>query len=416
MKKTIVLITNIFPYSPGEEFLETEIKYWAQASDVNFIIMPKEKSEHMRDIPTSMYVDNILHKDRKQDNKLKILYMILTSKIFYKELYIQKIFNLKKIRHTMSSVRNYLYFRGVLKKYIEGCTSKEIVFYSYWHTEVAYALQDLKKAYNHIKVVSRIHGYDLYQERRACDYMPLKQQFIDSIEKIYTISETATRYLISTYSFNHNLIEVARLGVDNKNIISECSDKNNFHIVSCSHMSKIKRIDKIIDALYIIALKNSDIMYEWTHIGDGEIFEILNMQVKEKFNNITNVKVTFTRHLNNSEVYRFYKNNAVDVFINVSESEGVPVTIMEAMSCHIPIIAPDIGGISDMLITNENGILLSSKCDVNEIVAAFEQYELFKTKNIRNSAYQIYNTWYNAKKNYNSFIRKVSGGKFIDNL
>lgn len=59
---------------------------------------------------------------------------------------------------------------------------------------------------------------------------------------------------------------------------------------------------------------------------------------------IVNVAYNFVEYLNNEEVYTFYRNNRVDVFLNVSESEGVPVSIMEAMSCHIPTIAPDVGG------------------------------------------------------------------------
>ena len=42
----------------------------------------------------------------------------------------------------------------------------------------------------------------------------------------------------------------------------------------------------------------------------------------------------------NKEAKAFFLNNAVDFFINASESEGVPVSIMEAMSASVPAIAP----------------------------------------------------------------------------
>jgi len=94
----------------------------------------------------------------------------------------------------------------------------------------------------------------------------------------------------------------------------------------------------------------------------------------------------------------------IDVFINVSESEGVPVSIMEAMSCHIPIIAPDVGGIKDMVIDEYNGILLSGDPDINEIAVGLEKIEYFKNSKIRENAYALYLDKYNAKRNYEEFI------------
>jgi glycosyltransferase involved in cell wall biosynthesis len=50
-----------------------------------------------------------------------------------------------------------------------------------------------------------------------------------------------------------------------------------------------------------------------------------------------------------SAVPRFYSNNPVDLFLNVSESEGIPVSIMEAMAAGIPVIATDVGGSAEIV-------------------------------------------------------------------
>lgn len=54
-----------------------------------------------------------------------------------------------------------------------------------------------------------------------------------------------------------------------------------------------------------------------------------------------------------------YSEHPVDVFINLSTNEGVPVSIMEAISFDIPIVATDVGGTSE-IVTDETGILVSS--------------------------------------------------------
>ena len=53
--------------------------------------------------------------------------------------------------------------------------------------------------------------------------------------------------------------------------------------------------------------------------------------------------------LSAAEVLRVYEDAPFDVFINTSQKEGVPVSIMEAMRCGIPVIAPAVGGIPELI-------------------------------------------------------------------
>lgn len=48
-------------------------------------------------------------------------------------------------------------------------------------------------------------------------------------------------------------------------------------------------------------------------------------------------------YIANKDLLDWYKTNKPSIFINVSSSEGVPVSIMESMSCGIPTIATDVG-------------------------------------------------------------------------
>ncbi len=64
---------------------------------------------------------------------------------------------------------------------------------------------------------------------------------------------------------------------------------------------------------------------------------------------------------------------------------------MEAMSCHIPIIAPNTGGIKDMVINNYNGVLLTYKCTIKEILQSLNNLHFFKNLEIRDNSYKIFN-------------------------
>ena len=66
--------------------------------------------------------------------------------------------------------------------------------------------------------------------------------------------------------------------------------------------------------------------------------------------------------------------NEVRCFINVSSSEGIPVSIMEVMSFGIPVIGTNVGGVSE-LVNQENGHLLSANPAAQEIVSVIEKFQ-----------------------------------------
>ena len=407
--KKIILITSSFPYGNGEQFLETEVDYYCDNDFFCFTILPTLTGKTIRKIPKDIKVTTDILSPKKW-GRIKYYYLLksLFVKEFYNEFFIEKFTNPKKIKIFLSSLSLYLFYKNALDKYIKNESDiTNVIFYTYWNNEITYALQTLKEKY-HFQLVSRIHGGDLYKEVRKFEYIPLKKQFTKNINKIYTITESANKYLESTYNYHKKSLEVSRLGVKENHIKTNPSPADNtLHIVSCSFLNSIKRIDKIIDSLETLTTKKPLFKIKWTHIGAGNLFDQLSDQAKHILNNKPNIEYNFIGNLGNKEVLNFYKTNNIDVFINVSESEGVPVSIMEALSCHIPIIAPNIGGISDLVINKYNGILLSEKGTLNEIIDSFNDISFFKDKTTRENAYQIFLEKYNAESNYSNFLSSL---------
>ena len=56
------------------------------------------------------------------------------------------------------------------------------------------------------------------------------------------------------------------------------------------------------------------------------------------------ISVKIMGRMKNKDIYSLYEKEKPDLFINLSSSEGIPVSIMEAMSFGIPVISTDVGG------------------------------------------------------------------------
>jgi glycosyltransferase involved in cell wall biosynthesis len=59
------------------------------------------------------------------------------------------------------------------------------------------------------------------------------------------------------------------------------------------------------------------------------------------------------------DVGDFYRN--LDIYLNTSLHEGIPMTILEAMSQEIPVIAPDVGGMKEIIDDGIDGYLVHGR-------------------------------------------------------
>jgi len=176
-------------------------------------------------------------------------------------------------------------------------------------------------------------------------------------------------------------------------------------MVSCSSLISRKRVELIIEALGGITGVN----IEWTHIGTGPQKDHLENLAQKTLSIHKNIKFKFKGHLENREVYLFYKKSNIDLFINVSSSEGIPVSMMEALSFSIPIIATNVGGVSE-LVSSNNGFLLNPNPTPEEIRQAIYKFHELSMESRLALRQQAYDTWknkFNAETNYTSFIEDI---------
>jgi glycosyltransferase involved in cell wall biosynthesis len=191
------------------------------------------------------------------------------------------------------------------------------------------------------------------------------------------------------------------LGVSNK-LPFQIIHKDTFLLVSCSNIIPLKRVNLIAEALKNITATP----IKWVHIGDGPERNKLEALIQELTGNI---QVKLLGRLSNSNVKRYYAENRPDLFINVSTSEGVPVSIMEAMSFGISVIATNVGG-NNEIVSAENGYLLPSQLspeDLANSIKSFIDLTLKQKEVKRQSSYETWKDKYNAEINFREFVKTI---------
>lgn len=406
--KKLYLITQTFPYGNKECFLGNEIPFFNVFDKV--VVFPLYPNGNQTfSLPPNMVIRKIRPFIKKKW-LIPFYYIkfLLTSKIVMQEtlnIFKQGVSLTKLYTMTLMMSRAYHFSSAIYEAICEDTLESpddELYLYSYWMEELSLTAVLLSKRMSFTKVISRTHSYDLYEERSPIHYIPFQHTVIKNMDLICPISQNGTNYL--QQKFHSKNIVLSRLGTKDwgvENVVNK--DIKQLVVVSCSYCIELKRIHLIIDALRMI----NDIEVKWIHFGGGELYEELLQQAK---NLGKNIECNFVGNKSNTEILQYYKNHYIDLFLNVSSSEGIPVSIMEAMSFGIPVIATNVGRTSEIVTNGENGILLDKDFNVSDLANYIRKFGSMSSREAyywRKNARIAWENNYSAKDNYPKFFNMI---------
>ena len=413
-KRTLVILNARYPYDKSEDFLSNEVDY-VQGFD-EIIIFPvlvygsKSDRDIIYKVPKnriSFYnSDSSYHFKSKRFNLYR---RVLFQRYFYEELFCllkTKRLNYVNLKCLLSFLMiSYNAFEGLWAKIKDTICNDNVVVYSYWmHCDAMVAIllgEKIRKVSNLEKVLTRCHRFDLY-EYAENGYIPMRKYLMSNLDEIYSISEDGLIYLHDTYNVDEEKLYLSRLGTNDLGInIHPKSDV--LRLVSCSWMRPIKRVSSIVRAI-----SNLPFQVEWTHYGDGEEYNEIVRLISEIDNPLVSCRLMGA--CRNEKVLEDYKTEIYDVFINVSANEGVPVSIMEALSFGKIVIATKVGGTSEIIDDSVNGFLLEKDFATEDLVSAINRIACLSNDEFENMCYQSRKIWEercNAVDNYKSFYCKL---------
>jgi glycosyltransferase involved in cell wall biosynthesis len=410
----LILFPLSYPYSGKAEdtFLNPEIRYLIQSFD-RVIIIPASLEGEKCPVPENVDVDESLaYYLRLSFTKSLMTYTVhsILSSMLYKDIAENLTISLN--RNYLMRLAGYIGRATLTKKWLANfirekkISLEQTLFYTYWLEAVTLGIGLTKKTFPEVKLISRAHGFDLYHERYNPPLIPCRKKTLELIDRIYFISEQGKDYLSVKYPNFINKYHVSRLGVPNPSLLTEPSRDGTIRIVSCSYLVDVKRLDLAIKGLADLAKRKNNQQFIWYHIGDGPLKKQLEELAVE--NMPSNLHYEFLGKLNNTEVFEFYKNTPLDIFMNTSSSEGISVSIMEAQSCGIPVLATAVGGTPE-IVSDKVGKLIKPNPDPEEIASAIDSLlkdpRTFSER--RRASKGNWHDTFNSDKNFSSFSNSI---------
>lgn len=378
-KRKIYVFTDQYPWGKGEKpFIEPELKVLSKSFDITIISMASD--EAYDDVQSKSELPKGVKAVHWKWPPLFIFGFHALgypfSRIARQDL--RRVFNEGfTFGRVLDSIKAYGISHALLSFYrrLEIFEDPDAVFYSFWFSYQLLALAFAKLKHSDLKLLSRIHGYDLYNERNAHGRQPFQWFKRLQVDRLLFLSSAAEVYFAKNFGEPAHEGHYLQLGLgvydQGEQPHPREEDPAAFRLVSCSNLIPLKRVQLIAEALGLL----QDPSIEWVHFGDGASRD----PVKRTCDKL-GVAIDLRGHVENREVIDFYRSTYVDAFITTSSTEGVPISIEEAMSFGIPIIATNVGGIADQV--DGNGVLLSEDPAPEEIAAAIQYMKTSRDEEI----------------------------------
>jgi L-malate glycosyltransferase len=230
------------------------------------------------------------------------------------------------------------------------------IVHSHWYKEniLAFLASGMGKRSS---LVSTQHGMPEYGGRRGdakyialhrCNFFILSRYFHGTV----AVSGEIRRLLVERFGFDKSRTLVIHNGTDLPDRPAQDRSRECFTIGSSGRLFPVKDYPLMVEIAREVAKRTDGIRFELAGTGpDGEgIGDLVHRSGLEK--------TFFLRGFVN-EVSTFYRG--LDLYLNTSRHEGIPMSVLEAMAHGLPVVAPDVGGLREVLNDGVQGFLVKGR-------------------------------------------------------
>ena len=222
---------------------------------------------------------------------------------------------------------------------------------------------------------------------------------IEIVAPTLQLGKSSSRYFLKPKRH----IKIIPNGIKISETFKKQAKSKRFTISMLGTLSFHKGQHLAIQGLKIILKKNPNVCLKI--IGDGTIKRSLIDQVKQYGIEEENINIMGRR----KDAFEILSSS--DLFWHLSLSEGMPLAIIEAMACGLPILGFNVNGVNELVVDGKNGYLIEYG-DLENL--ANKTLELISENNLRETMSK------RSKNNFNEKYTKkkmvMSYKEFLDNL
>ncbi len=155
-------------------------------------------------------------------------------------------------------------------------------------------------------------------------------------------------------------LEVGKLPSRKGSRIALAIPTDNLQCAFIGRVTQIKRPDRFLDV--VSEIKNRNIGLDFFIAGDGELLDMCRERIKQE-----DLPVKILGWQSNIEIVL----SSADIVILTSDNEGTPLSLIQAGMVGIPVVATNVGSISEIVLDGETGLVTS--LEVQAIANALEK-------------------------------------------
>lgn len=201
----------------------------------------------------------------------------------------------------------------------------------------------LLKLFYNIPLVIRMGYYYSHFKKNSLKTVLTERFYFRLCDLILTTSPEAASYIMLKYNISVCKI-LSMCNTINLNVFKPLIAPKKYDLIFVGRLEQQKNIKLLLNVVSAINLKV-------LIIGKGSLAHLVKAVTDKHANIIYNTRV------DNADLPMYY--NSAKCFVILSEYEGNPKVLLEAMACGIPAIGTNVPGIRECITDNVNGVLVN---------------------------------------------------------
>jgi N-acetyl-alpha-D-glucosaminyl L-malate synthase BshA len=208
-----------------------------------------------------------------------------------------------------------------------------------------------------IPIITTLHGTDIHTIGKKKDFRSIIKFSLDNSDGIVAVSKFLEKQareigVNSDIKVIYNYVDTEKfkreISKETKKLKAEFVSKNEKLILHVSNFREIKRVEDIIRAFNKIKRK---VPSRLVLVGSGPRIGV----IRELISRLKLKKRVFLVG-KQKKPEKYY--SIADLFMLASEREACPLSILEAMSSGVPVVASNVGGVPEIVVEGKTGYLV----------------------------------------------------------